>query len=329
MLFASIDELKKHVPNTSSNLETLQPYLEAAEREYLIPLLGQAMYDEINTAYNGPDPLSPAQGKLLPYLQAPVANLAYYLGRGILNVNITDTGFLINDEEDRKAANAFHLDDIGRDFCRLGHKGLDHMLLFLETNAADYLTWKNSDYYTLSRKTFVYRLIDFNDIVFINNSRQTFVAMRPIMDRIQRKRLRTELGGTFFDAMLARHIANDYETGEIDLIADLVNPALVHLSVAAALKELSLEVTANGLQINSFEARIINKKDVSTQVSILNARREESELLGEAYLTDLKDYLNKNSNAEVFAAYFSSDKYTNPGETKTSNPSQGGFVVAL
>lgn len=106
-----MEEVRRFVPVTSSSdFDSLIPHLGIAERDYLIPVIGQATYDRLQTLYNRnsesytgditPDSTSGDTElesedleKLLLQVQSAVIHLAYWIGFDLLNAHITDGGF--------------------------------------------------------------------------------------------------------------------------------------------------------------------------------------------------------------------------------------------
>lgn len=94
MLFKSTEEIKNFCGtlNKSTKFETLRGCVDSAEEKHLIPLIGKELYSWIDTAYNGTDPLTANQTKLLKAIQRPLAFYTVLEAAPYLLANVGDAG---------------------------------------------------------------------------------------------------------------------------------------------------------------------------------------------------------------------------------------------
>lgn len=133
---------------------SLMKYFTKAEQRYLIPILGQAFYNELAEGLRANN-LSELNGKLLPYIRRLVSEYGLYEAIPHLSLIIEGDGFKIVSSTDmyddkKNLTNFTHRDAIeslkykAEENGRLARADL---IEFLYKNEKDYSTWKESDFY--------------------------------------------------------------------------------------------------------------------------------------------------------------------------------------
>ena len=81
MLIRNVEELRKYLGravNSSFEIESLQPFIEMAEDEFIKKALGIAYYNELNTQFTNEE-LTTNNVFILTYIQRALAFYTYYL----------------------------------------------------------------------------------------------------------------------------------------------------------------------------------------------------------------------------------------------------------
>src|SRR5215217_4691014 len=102
-LIKTINELRPYLPVAYASKIDLLPGFETAEIEYLVPVLGNALYQALSTAYDN-DSLTPAFLALLPYCRAVIAPIAFLDNLPFIQTLITNNGLIaLETDNSRKA----------------------------------------------------------------------------------------------------------------------------------------------------------------------------------------------------------------------------------
>ena len=144
-LITTIAQLKNYVAiDANSQMGTFQPYIAEAEETYLKPLLGDAFFAELQTAFytaNGNiDALATAQRLLMPYVQRPLAYYTLLAAMPHLNVSIGELGTRTSRSEDNDPAPRWQQEKLMFDALRKGDLFADKLLEYLEANAGLFAT---------------------------------------------------------------------------------------------------------------------------------------------------------------------------------------------
>ena len=106
MLLKEHEEIKKYTEiSTGVNFHSIAPSITEVEESVIIPIIGIALYENLNTAYNVVSPtLSAAQTKLLVALQKAIANIACGKYVPFADVQMSDAGIRGSATPEQKGA---------------------------------------------------------------------------------------------------------------------------------------------------------------------------------------------------------------------------------
>ena len=92
----------------------------------------------------------------------------------------------------------------------------------------------------------------------------------------------------------------------------LVQPALVHLSMARALAEINIDLLDWGIfnNANNTFNNVQNKAQANiTRIALMQEANQKD---GEAELKAVQEFLDNTASADTFPAYFNSSRYVGP-----------------
>lgn len=341
MLFETTSELKKYIPaNISLEFDDIKPYIALAETRFIIPVLGKAQYNKLQEVFtNGLDQSSgsgsgsgsgslydeDAHNDLLDKVRLPLANFAFLLYIPMAQVQISSSGIHISRNENKTAAFNQQIDDLKRSFQDSGYVGIDILLEFLEENKSIYTLWAASDAFTIFRESFINKTADFNKIININNSRRTFLTLKPIMKRVEDHFVKPSLCDDLFDE-IKQEIRDGNVSGLNQKLLDLIQPAISHLTISEAIDELTIIYSDYGLSVFPNDTSIKRVDDEEMAQTTLGNLKIKSRQNGETYLRQLRDYLN--ANADDYPLYKDSDCFIDPddGNEDTENDKNWGII---
>jgi len=297
-----MEEIRKYIPvNSSSDFDSLAPHIANAERDYLIPVIGQEMYNQLLSYYNevNGDPYSPAGegkvGKLLCLVQSAVLHLSYWIGYDLLNVEVTDSGFRRTESTSVKGLWKYQDENLRGYFRIYGFNGIDTVLQYLEDNISDFPAFEGSPEYTIQKSSFIPSTLIFDRIVYIHRSRLTFLRMKPHMQLVEDTEIATILGPVAFDYMKTQ-IASDPPDQKVVKLLEYIRKPIAYLASALLMEESGADLNDNGLYYTSTIAISSNdterKPATGDRIQIMVSRNRN---LGNAYLDQLRSYLVANA----------------------------------
>lgn len=303
MLFKTIAEIKEFLPVGAGNdFGRLKPHIENAENKYVKPLLGVAMYEELQEFYDMEYPAEPTEVQeatkvLLTKVQHAVIHLAYFVGFDFLNVQVSDAGFQRVESERTKGLYKSQEDNLKRYFSSAGFNGLDDVLVYIEENIAHFNEFKLAPNWTELKSSFlptvkVTEAIPFN----IHSSRLLFLAMKPHVAFIEDTDIRNALGAAIYDEVKAEMV-KDAPSDRVKAILPYIRKPLVYLATALMMEESGAELGEKGLFFDGIHpstgGQNTLKREAATEQRIA-AMIARNRMIGNSYLDILKSYLKEN-----------------------------------
>lgn len=222
MILTQIEEIKAYLPTSVYNDPSgLLSLTEDAEENYLVPILGRPLYNEVEKKYKRlisefgsvlPQSISgddlKLEVRLIRLCQMPVIYFALANSTGILSVSLNGGGGFNQvstggyESADDKSISRFE-----RDAFFKARRGIDRLLIFLEEDARSEkpefsALWKKSDYFYLQGDLLFTTAIEFNRFLNIDNNREKFIALLPDLRYCQDTYLAPVVGEEFLDTLV-------------------------------------------------------------------------------------------------------------------------------
>ena len=297
-----MEQIREIIPvSSSSDFDSVAPHILIAERDYLLPVMGKVMYENLllfsqSEIPESPTPLQQKTRELLHLVQSAVINIAYWIGFDLLNAHITDGGFKRTESTTVKGLFKYQEENLKTYFRDNGFNGLDTMLGYLEDNISDFPMFAVSPSFTLFKSSFIPTTEIFNSIVFINRSRLTFLRMKPHIELIEETEIAPVLGPKAY-AYLKSEMVKENPDPRITTILSYIRKPLAFLSSALLMEETAADLTDNGLYFTSiavsYNSNTERKPSSSDRIAILVSRNRS---IGNSYLDQLRSYLATHSS---------------------------------
>jgi hypothetical protein len=324
MLFTTVEEIRKHhhVLFTFS-MDAIIPYLRKVEKEYIIPAISEVEFDNLQAAYDAfldGTPMQPKEAKLLNEVRDVLAPLAIHYYMPFAQGKAGQSGIFITDNGEQSPAPKWMIDRMMSTSLENGMQAIDHLYEFLEKRQNTYTDWADSDSYTIFKSSFINTVKEFEKHIKIGNSRRTFLAMQPIIQRIEFARFENVLSVELFDEIKEEIEDDSISPANKKLLERYIRPALAHLTMSEAILDLPLTLDEKGVMLYEEE-----KKSVSLDQKQVYAAKRANQ--GENDLTDLQHFLYQH--AEDYPAFMDSDRYNPNGGDYFVNGSGSGIAGML
>ena len=301
------------------SLNSLQPYLSnSLAEQQVLKVLTPELHSTLLAAYHENTLEEEANAHLkalLPLVQKPLVNLAlyYYLQEG--SVRITDAGIETNRD---KTAFAWQAEKVERVYLEHAYFGLDALITHLLANADDFSTWASSSAYANAMQHFVRNAATFQQSVNIGSSHRTYLALLPVLAQVEQGPIVGLLGDDFYEELLVAYQADDL-TAEEQRLLDKLQPAICFLTMAEAITDLNISISADGAFQHSLKASTQSVKEKQpANENDLDRYRLQMLKRGEEWLERCRTYLNAKASASVFATYYASDLYSDPSASSAT-----------
>ncbi len=326
--FKTTAELKNHVAVSQAlSVETLRPYLaNGLASDEILGILGADLYTELLDAYDAAN-MDAAQTKLLEMVQSAIAPLAVYAYLKEAAVRISDAGVTTDRE---KTAFQWQQEKLESSQLQLAYRRLDALILFLQTNEADYSGWSATDEFKATLELLIPNAKEFSVYINIRESSRTFRTLKPFIRDVEMTRIAPLLSPALYSELKTQLETNSFSGDNAELMV-LIRPAIAYLAVSSALDESSIELTPEGAYVTSVQAtgnaNIRDSKPASLDQAA--KAKERYRQRGEAYLESLRQFLNSTATSSRYASFFSSSNYRSPetGQSYKQNPERNSFLA--
>ncbi len=319
-IISNITTFKKYLRVAfTSTTENGLPNMVRADRKYLVPVLGQSVYDAlmVKVVANNTD-----WATLLDICRSYVAPMAMLLDLPSKQVQITDSGIKKTTSTDMENAFRWEYLELKTALEQQAAEALDELWQHLFTTGSTY-TWTATNIHGTIIKT----ATEFKKYYLpLQHSYRCFAAMQPVMVSIQDQLIHDAITKEFFEDLRDNASPSDIEKEAIELL----KKAAAYLTIMASTEQLSVKISANGFTVLMQDAADAPYKGESVAPGeSLSLLRSSCEKIGQGYMQQLVRYLNENATVSIMPLYFNSKKYVAPGTiTESANKKRNG-VFAL
>lgn len=321
MLFSTIAQIKEYIAiNITNDFNSIKPYIKQAETKFIKPVIGKDLYTTLDEYLQASDQSSKKTNELIDKVRLPLIYYAYYLYAPIGNIQVSNTGIHIVTNENKKTAFEWQIDKLETSWLNTAHDFIEEVLEFLDENRADFPDWTGSEAYTKAHSLFILSAKQFNEYVFINESRRLYSAMTPIIADIEKKYILPQIGEDMFEALKTVLQASSEPSADNQTLLDKIASCVAKFTMARAVKEFSMEVIPQALFEKVVQVTQNAKQSASADKIMLYINELTDNAKGE--LKGIQEFLDENASETKYAEYYNSDLYIAPDD---DNPNRGEF----
>lgn len=309
-LITTIAELKKYVAiDGNAKIATLLPFIEEAEKLYIVDLLGQAFYDELVPLYAAsvaetPTPLSTDNTALIPYIQRCIAYYMQLQAIPHLVVSFGDQGVRQARGEESDPAPRWLQEKLQFNALRNGDIHADKLLEYLEANASPtkYGTWYGSSSNTKNSGCIVYGTAIASKHININGSRRVFKQLKNKIREIESRYIPKLIGADQYDELVVQLKtggAGNPTTANKTLIEKL-EPLISKRALYVQLPFMRVQINENGIFVYSGTDDIFKLGQLAGDAEIKILRQQLMDEKEFGYLADeqeLRQFILDNINS--------------------------------
>lgn len=291
-LIKTLEEAKAALPRALSNLsnQAVMPDFAASENKYLIPVIGNALYDAINDKLNHtptPTALSTEETAVLPFMRRVSAAYAFYDEMGTDAAKITDSGVRRLESANMPSAYGWQFKELKATLAQRAADSIEILLNYLFNHTDDYAdTWKLSEQYSRLKGMLIKSGTEFTGLYELFQPNRSFFAMAAIMDEVQEELISTSIGED-----LVTYLAATLTEEEEKKIQKQVKKALAYYTIARACKQFPVRFDSNGFTVLNSGGDGDNPETAGrapADVPMFRLKMEEAASQGEAFLKKAK-----------------------------------------
>lgn len=285
-------EFKTYYPSINRSMEwcTLEPFVQMAEDQHIIPAIGPDFYAVLETEYQTNGTIADEhKAYTFRLLRTALAHYAVYIAFPQLNLRISDGGVNETSASDVAPVRQWVYNYSRWETAKQAYKYLDMALAQMESRVlaadTDYDVFKTSEAYTESMELLIPNARKFQRFYNLQNSRKSYTALRPYILKAEDIFLRPVFGD-FFDEIKAQHLAGTLTTANAGILP-YFQKLLAEYTVVLALPDLNFVNDGDGWRVveNKDSGDPMNLREMLQQ---LHTRAEQN---AETFLIELKNIL--------------------------------------
>lgn len=303
-LFKTTAELKTYIASIDVNttFATLLPYIKDAEVQFIIPIIGQELYDQINGQYNTvPATLTVDNTALLPYIQKPLAYYAQLLAIDELSVTFGDKGTRDHSSsEHSNPAPRWKQEKLELKLLTKADRQADLLLGFLEKNAtaSKYSLWfADMQLNTKMSGVILYNTALASKYIDINESRRIFLRLKKYIKDVEGSIIKKLIGSAQYDLLVSQlQTLTTIPTASANLLAKL-EPIIAKRALFNALPLMRVSKGENGgLFLYSGTDELLKHLATELDVKAFMKALQSGDFGYESDEQELKQFIDDNIN---------------------------------
>lgn len=326
-LIKTISEIRAILPHLSSLSNTaMLPNVDKSGRKHIVPIIGQAFYDSLNTKYNAdPVTLTDDEAILVKYLQQPIVAAAYLDDIGLIASTITDSGIRTKTTTEMRAAFRWEVENLKTTLEDYWADGTEMLLSYLFANKNKFDSWTSSTSYAELNSFLIKTGSDFDKQYHLYRPLNNFWLLRAIMRDVEENYVNSLLGRDLV-VYIKTQSTLDVVTpsGTIDLIR-ILKKAVAFLTIKHACEQLPVRIEKYGFTVSFRTGDVENPASAgrgSADQVLIETQKKAAERDGQHYLQSVAIYLPflyQKGNADFDTAFSNSPLNVPIDTAPTSN----------
>ena len=283
--------------NTSMAWADLSPAIRQATEKFVLPYIGEELYNDLAAKYQAGTALTVQQAKVLELLQDCIAFYAIYHILPEKNMAVTSAGNLQNTPEGGstptpqwgwKAARWNALEN--------GDTFLDRMLIYLEkqvkADVSYFDLYKNSAAYKVKTSDFFKDTMVLDDYLNIQQSRRSFISLVRFIKQVEEDVILPFICTDLYAVLIGETALSAANAKLIPLIRKVV----AYLGAYEAIPHHRIAIDGDGFRVVSQTDTFDDRRNMTNNVhaNAIQALQDRCQKRGQEALKKLGEFLEKN-----------------------------------
>jgi hypothetical protein len=247
-LIKTIAEVQAVLPKLVSNLnkDSAMPNFDAVEEKYLVDIIGQELYADLQTKYDD-NTLEDEEKVLLKHINLVTASYGFMEEQAATHVFFTDDGIRVSATSDMPKAVGWEYKALKTYLNDKALDGIEVLLKYLWKHKDDLPKWTASTEYKQFEKGLIRTGTDFSNQYTLYQPMRTFFLMKSTLDDVQDEYIESPLGSDLLEYFAELEAPTDEE---ISIIRKL-KKALAFFTVKRYAEHHTVLFSASGFTVIS------------------------------------------------------------------------------
>lgn len=331
-LINDTEKLKKHIGSLQKSLDfnTIRPFVAMAERRYIIPAIGQALFKRLDSgvaAENETADETVRYTALRELTEVSLAWFAYLIAMPHIRVATGDLGVVMNQPSRTTMAPKWAHIDVMKSAMAQAELSLEYVLDFLFEAADDYPVWRDGQFEKAHELFHVSAMSLTRDLPVVANKHLTYLALRPYLLHAEKDYVCKLITPGVYEQIKAKWTSKDavITDKESTLIA-LIQRATAPRALLLALPYLRIQLFGDGIRVLNLDDALVN--ELSATDKAIEQLRTDCITKTKQVEADLLTYLNEQSTPSSFPTFYERSQQKREASTPlfTQNSSNNSFI---
>lgn len=307
-LINDTERLKKHIGGIQKSLEfnTMRPFIGMAERRYIIPAIGQALFNRLESGVPGQDE-TPAEtaryANLREMTEVALAWFTYLIAMPHMRVATGDLGIVMNQPSRTTMAPKWAHIDVMKSAMAQAEIALEYVLDLLSQNPDDYPIWRD-DQFARHHELFHSSALSLTkNLPVVAGRHLTYLALKPYLMHAEKdyiaKLTTPEVFAQLKEKWMDREaVYDETEAWAIGFIQNAVAPRALLL----ALPYLRIQLFGDGIRVLNLDDALVN--ELSATDKAVEQLRVDLTTKTKQVEADLLNYLNEHATPDRFPSFY-------------------------
>lgn len=287
---------------------TWMPFVRQATYDHILPAIGEELLDFLCNQLGPDDTLqgSAKEKRLLEFVRIALGHYVEMDSELSILLQKGDGGISVASPPNQQAPGKWAIVARIKEARDKADRSIERVLQYLETNASDFPTWKQSTAYTVDHSLFLASATEYTaSFGAVQRSRRLYVALRPYVVQAEKKAVLPVVGKAFFLHLKAKLLDSqaDYSEEELEVLA-MIRLIVANDAFARSLPYVNINV----------DGRLVSETDgINNEDTLPKDRRSEMrtdcEATADNEAVKLKKYLDANASPTVLTVYYTSPAY--------------------
>lgn len=306
-LINDTEKLKKHIGGIQKSLEfgTMKPFVGMAERRYIIPAIGQALFNRLESGIPGMEETPEETSRytnLREMAEVALAWFTYLIAMPHLRVATGDLGIVMNQPSRTTMAPKWAHIDVMKSAMAQGEIALEYLLDLLSQNPDDYPVWRDDQFAKHRALLHISAKALTEDLPVVAGRHITYLALKPYLSHAEKDYIAKLTTQAVFDQIKANWIEDEPVSIIENNLIVLARRATAPRALLLALPYLRIQLFGDGIRVLNLDDALVNELS-ATDKAIEQLRNDLITKTKQAE-ADLLTYLNENATLDRFTAFY-------------------------
>lgn len=331
-LIKTIAEIRAVIPRQSKLSDTANlPNTDKAGRMHILPLLGKALYADLDAKYNAvPANLSNDELLLIKNVQLPLSAFTLLDDLAFMQTMITDSGIRTARTDSTEAAHRWEFKELQNALMNYAIDGVELLLDYLYSTKDKWEKWTESAEYKEIENFLIKTGTDFRKYYPLKQPLRTYWALRPVMQDVEENYLVPTLGRDLFTWIKTQDdIIITADGGEVD-VKKILKRSVAHFTIKHAGEQCAVQFDENGFTVLAFRGSLdsptsdgkvaASPADLATKLDAANREGQNNLSRAALYLVNIAAGMyNGDFGSDFATAFDNSPLKPDPAKKKYSN----------